>query len=188
MTEVEKKTTATDSQNRTSSQILLIAVLEFIPKLFWPTIAVVVLIMFESPIYEAVTAVSGQIANGGASIEISGLKVTLSKDEIPPPPDDVKEVLPQLDAKLIEFIVANVGGKNTLDICYRDRNPEEFMEESVSNRLRKLDLITFEKEQWHESDGTPCSIGSKTKYTPLYDAVRKYLIDVLKSITFMKQA
>jgi hypothetical protein len=178
----------TDSQNRTSSQILVIAVLEFIPKLFWPTIAIIALLTFESPIYEAIRAVSVQIANGGASIEISGLKVALSKNEIPPPPDDVKKVLPQLDAKLIEFIVANVGGNNTLDICYHDTNPEEFMEDSVSNRLRKLDLITFEKEPWHESDGTPCSIGSKTKYTPLYDVVRKYLIDVLKSITFTKQA
>ena len=140
--------------------------------------SIVSLLIFEKPIYDAINSVSTQISSGDASIEIANLKITLSKTNIPPPPENVKKVLTELDPKMIDFLMANVGENNTLDICYHDANPDELNENSVSNRLRNLNMITFEKEAWHETDGTPCAIGSRTKYTALYDSVRKYLGDV----------
>jgi hypothetical protein len=45
-------------------------------------------------------------------------------------------------------------------------------------------MISFEKEELFDSKGKPCLAGSKTKFEPLYNLVRSYLIDVLKAVTF----
>jgi hypothetical protein len=75
------------------------------------------------------------------------------------------------------------GGTNRIDTCYDSSNPEEFGGSSDESRLKKLGLINFEKEVWYQ-DGKRCEAGSRTTYTPLYDEVRRYLIDVLSTMTF----
>jgi hypothetical protein len=142
------------------------------------------LLMFEKPVSTALDAAAKQISGGGASVEIAGLKITLPKSAIPSPPERVKNVLPKLEPEDIDFIIANTGGDNTLDICHQDAKLDAFNENSVFSRLKKLEMITFEKVQLFDSKGIPCLAGSKTQFKPLYNLVRSYLSDVLKEVTF----
>jgi len=159
---------------------IAVASIEALSKVFWPMIACLALVMFEKPISTALDAA----ARSGASVEIAGLKITLSKSAIPSPPERVKNVLPQLEPEDIDFIIATTGGDNTLNICHQDAELEAFKENSVFSRLKKLEMITFEKAQVPSPNGKPCLAGSKTQFEPLYNLVRSYLIDVLKAVTF----
>jgi hypothetical protein len=149
------------------------------PKLLWSAVAVLALVMFRQPIYEALEGA----ADSGANVEVAGLKIQLPKRDIPPPPDSVRTILPHLDHALIENILSNYGGDNRVDTCYHAPDPDELGAKSVKSRLKALGLINFEKEDRSEN-GKPCEAGSKTTYTPLYDEVRKYLLDVLSTTRF----
>jgi hypothetical protein len=156
-----------------------VAWIGIIPKLVWSAVAVLTLIMFRQPIYEALQGA----ADSGATVEVAGLKIQLAKRGIPLPLERVRAVLPQLDDALIENILSNYGGANRVDTCYHAPNPDELEASSVKSRLKALGLINFEKENWSEN-GKPCEAGSKTTYTPLYDEVREYLLDVLSKTRF----
>jgi hypothetical protein len=159
-----------------------VAWIELIPRVIWPVVAVVGLVSFQGPISSAIN----NAANGGATIEFAGLKMTLVKSAVPPPPERIKDILPKINGDMIEFIVANVGGSNTPDVCYEDPGLREFQEGSVTQNLVKLGLITVEKEQLNDPQrqGKPCLAGGKTRFTELYDTVRIYLTDVLKAVVF----
>jgi hypothetical protein len=169
------KRMATDNQANNKVHVVPVALIEAISKLFWPVVACWALLMFEKPIYDVVNATANQISDGGTSIEIHGLKITLPKNAIPSAPERVKDILPKIDSEMIAFIIANTGGDNTLDICYGDGNLDEFKEGSVSSRLKKLGMITFEREQGlFDKNGEPCPAGSKTGYTDLYKLVIRF--------------
>jgi hypothetical protein len=159
-----------------------VAWIGIIPKLIWPAAAVAALIMFRQPIYDAIQGA----ANSGATVEVAGVKILLAKGEFKettPPPESIRAVLVQLDRPLIEHILNNFGGTLRVDTCYHARNPDEFEPNSVKSRLKALGLINFDKEEWSQN-GQPCEAGSKTTYTPLYDEVRRYLIDLLSATRF----
>jgi hypothetical protein len=109
-------------------------------------------------------------------VDVAGLKIRI--DGSPPVPEPVRPVLRLLDHELIEYILTNYGGANRVDTCYHAPNPDELEAASVKSRLKALGLINFEEEEWSEN-GKPCEAGSKTTYTPLYDEVRRYLLDSL---------
>lgn len=167
----------------TNDRAVLIALIDASSKLFWPILACWALLIFKDPISTALSAAARQIDGGGASVEIAGLKIILPKSAIPTPTDDVKAVLPKILPPDVDFIIANVGGDNTLDICYQDKELAAFDNNSVFVRLKELELITFERETLYQG-GKPCLAGSKTTYKPLYNSVRSYLIRVLKAVTF----
>jgi hypothetical protein len=162
---------ATAVQSKGNAPIA-VAAIEALSKLFWPMVACWALLMFEKPISTALDVVAKQIPGGGASVEIAGLKINLPKSALPSAPERVKNILPKLESEDIDFIIANIGEDNTLDICHQDANLDAFKENSVFSRLNKLEMITFEKEQRLDQNGKPCAAGSKTQYKPLYNLVK----------------
>ena len=156
-----------------------IAWIGIIPRLVWPAVVVLTLVIFQQPIYDALQGA----ADSGATVEVAGLKIRLAKRDIPAPPEPVRAVLPQLDHELIENILSNYGGANRVDTCYHTPNPDELEANSVKSRLKALGLVRFEKEEWSDN-GKPCEAGSITTYTPLYDEVRRYLLAALSTTRF----
>jgi hypothetical protein len=179
------KSTNTESKE-TAGSTIIIAVINIIPRLAWPLLVALLLVFLWTPLNKTVIEAADLIADGGASVEVAGLKISLPKREVPVPPLAVKNILPQLDADMVNFIVANVGGQNILDICYPEAHPKELSDDnSVSNRLRKLGLIAFvQKEQREKGTGKTCGDGSQTSYTSLYDMTRDYLIRIIEAVTF----
>lgn len=146
----------------------------------WPLVALIALLRFANPISGAIeTAANG----GGATVEIAGLKITLPKSELLPPPAQIKHILPQLTPATIQNIVSNYGGKNRVDTCYTSTDDDELKDGSTKDRLKKFCLIRFERED-PSIVGKDCKDASITTYTPEYDLTRDYLINVLKNIKF----
>lgn len=163
------------------SDAVKVAWIEFVPKVIWPLVAAFAIVLFHDPISKAIN----NAVNGGATVEFAGLKVTLLKSAVPPPPDRIKDILPKINGGIIEYIMANTGGGNTPEICYQDPELREFQKGSVTQTLVKLGLITVEREPLtDQQSGKPCLAGGKTRFTELYDATRAYLTDILKSVIF----
>ena len=157
-----------------------VAAIGVIPKIIWPVVALIVVGVFHGPLGDAIRDASDR---GGASVQIGAIKITIPKRDVPAPPRSIKDILPGLTPPLIEYIISNVGGDNTIDLCYQQLT--EFQEGSVSATLQKLKLITIEKEPMtEEGTGKPCLTGGKTRFLPLYNEIRNYLIDVLKALQF----
>lgn len=161
------------------SDAVKVAWIEFVPKVIWPLVAALAVVIFHDPISSAIN----NAVNRGATVEFAGLKMSFLKSAIPPPPDRIKDILPKLNDHIIEYIIANVGGGNTPDICYQDPELREFQEGSVTQTLVSLKLITVEREPLTDK-GKPCLAGARTRFTELYDTTRAYLIDILKSVIF----
>lgn len=139
-----------------------------------------ILLLFQGPI---TTALQVAATAGGTTIDVAGFKMTLPKSEVPSPPDAIKSILPQLDADLIANIVSNYGGHNRVDTCYQTDDDDELNSDSVKSRLKKLGLISFDKESFIQN-GKPCPSASMTTYTHNYNLVRNYLLQVISSVKF----
>ena len=94
----------------------------------WPIVTVISLLLFKQPIAEVLSAVS---SGSGADIQVPGITLKLPKAEVPEPPDAIKDVLPKLEPDMITFIMANYGGNNRVDTCYKTAPPDEMRSDSV---------------------------------------------------------
>jgi len=172
------------NQKTGRTHYIAVALIEAASKLFWPVIVAFALFAFERPIYNAINAAAG---GSGANIEIAGVKISLPKNAIPPPPYRIRGILPQLDSEALDFIAQNVGGDNTTEFCWptADVASTFFAEDSVYSRLKKLDMITFDRADIIDSDTKrKCPAGARLKFKQLYDLTRGYLVDILKAVNF----
>jgi hypothetical protein len=161
----------------------IVAVIEIIPKLLW-----VVVIILVKPSLSSLLDKAGSQIQGGASVDIAGLKITLPKSTLPKPPERARQILPKLDSETIEYILVNVP--SDLSRCYEARGVsgddiEDFRIDAPESRVQALSLIKRTKKgKFRDKDGTNCAAGSEIQFLPVYSLVRSYLIEVLKNIDF----
>jgi hypothetical protein len=172
-------------EHRTTS----VAIIDALAKLAWPAIALLALLAFKGALSELLERAATQI-QGGTSVELAGLKITLPKSSLPKPPERVKNILPKLEQETLQYILVNVGeGENA--VCYQAPNDasnpfivDDFHPDSAESRLEGLGLITRQKKTtpYKDDDGKSCDAGSVIRYTRVYPLVRNYLI--VKSLEF----
>lgn len=163
------------------SDAVKVALIGVISTVMWPVVVIIGIIILHEPIGLALRNAAGE---GGATFEFAGVKISLIKGVVPIPPDEIKTILPQLDGEMIEYIAANVGGDNTPEVCYQDAGLREFRPGSLTQEMIRLKLITLEDEDKTEPDGKVCLARGKTRFTKLYNALRAYVVDVIKAISF----
>lgn len=170
---VQLRTSSTKSKSRLTANSLTAVI--------WPLASLLIVLALRDPISSAITSV----VNGrGATLEFpGGFKIFFPTSDVPAPPGDLKKVLAALDGDLIRNIVANVGGQNSVDTCYGSLEDPELQEGSAKNRLKKLGLIAFEREDADKA-GSNCKAASKTTYKPEYNRTRDYLLRVLEQLRF----
>jgi hypothetical protein len=163
-----------------------VVVIEALSKLAWPAVVCWAILMFAGPVNNVLTATAGQIPNEGATWDVAGLKISLTKNSIPVPPYRVKAVLPGLDAEELDFILQNVGD-SVLENCYVTKDPDDFKADSSYLRMQQLNLISFSKaDVIDDSTKKKCTAGSTVAFTPLYALTRSFLIGILKRVDFSR--
>jgi hypothetical protein len=179
ITQVEPGVSRTsDKHTNNNGPSVAVVLITIIPQFLWPILVLSVIILYNRPLYNVTNAVANQIAGGGASIEIGEVKITLQRKNIPDAPKDVKELLPEIDASIISFIIRVVGGGNTVDTC----TPDDL---AILYKLQDLKMMTITTEQLSAPDGKGVTcVGYKYHFTALYDSVRTYLVSILTSATF----
>jgi hypothetical protein len=175
-----------------SSHEIGVALIEAVTKLFWPVAVVLIILMFQHPIYEVMSMISKQIPIGGASVELAGFKVSLPKGwEFPKPSTDVAETLPKLDKKLLEFVLRYppdtsyplcIKGKPKEDLKFADF---EQMSDSLYTRLEKLGLVSL-KKMAPQPSGLENNTCFDAHFEESYAETRQYLINILSSVDFRK--
>lgn len=153
------------------------------PKLVWPIIALIAILLFQRPISNAIYYAS---SGSGAEVSMGVMKISLPKAQLPIPSAAVAQVLPELNSETRSLIASNDGHDNTPEPCYMDAGLREFQSGSATQNLVSKGMITFTKEDSTEPGGQVCIGRAKITYKPLYDEVRSYLLSVVNALQFQK--
>jgi hypothetical protein len=139
----------------------------------WPIIAVIVLVMFHSPLYSLIDGIAGR-TNSIDTIKIGNLELHVKISELPVPSGDIAAVLPKLDRDMTLSLLAidkNYGG------CF-PRNDEGRKRLEVFHRLRLLSLVTLKNE---EESFKECRDPRLIELTQRGRDARSFLVSLLNS-------
>ncbi len=156
------------------------SVLDYTKVLAWPIIALVVLGSFWVPLHE-IGRMAPELVRQSTSIKIGSVSLELSKKVTRKVSDEVRNVLPKLDADDIKWVAMNDGGESTYgdEVSWKDDAGRigKFATLGLVARMSTKDL-----EERQKINERPSRDFAGYKTTDLFDQVHAFLIDLVPEV------
>ena len=164
-----------------------VAAIELVGSALWPTVAITIAIFFAPSIKILLDSAASQVKNA-TTVKVGSIELTVSKDNIPSPPDSVAAILPHLGADDIEFIISRNSGEGPDTYCYENAGNREIDEIKHLKTLGIFTEVTEIQDPKTRCNDVQAVVAYDVNAAHLCSQVRGYFFDIIKTLKFKSNA